>query len=88
MTRGQLRWAAAAAGWALVLGCAPYRMGVQSLYSCNIRTVYVPMFESDSFRRNLGERLTEAVQKEAANAVQSRRHARRRQRSDGPLAHR
>jgi hypothetical protein len=64
MTRGQLRWAAAAAGWALVLGCAPYRMGVQSLYSCNIRTVYVPMFESDSFRRNLGERLTEAVQKE------------------------
>lgn len=45
-------------------GCAPYRLGVQSLYSCNIRTVYVPMFESESYRRNLGERLTEAVQKE------------------------
>jgi hypothetical protein len=45
-------------------GCAPYRLGVQSLYSCNVRTVYVPVFESDSYRRNLGERLTEAVQKE------------------------
>lgn len=39
-------------------------MGVQSLYSCNVRTVYVPVFESDSYRRGLGERLTEAVQKE------------------------
>ena len=29
-----------------------------------IHTVYVPMFESVSFRRNLGERLTEAVMKE------------------------
>lgn len=46
------------------LGCSPYRMGVDSLYSCNVRTVYVPVFESNSFRRNLGERLTEAVQKE------------------------
>jgi hypothetical protein len=45
-------------------GCAPYRMGVDSLYSCKVRTVYVPVFESNSFRRNLGERLTEAVQKE------------------------
>lgn len=49
---------------AAVGGCAPYRLGVQSLYSCNVRTVYVPVFESDSYRRNLGERLTEAVQKE------------------------
>jgi len=47
-----------------VVGCAPYRMGVQSLYSCKIHTVYVPVFESNSYRRNLGERLTEAVQKE------------------------
>lgn len=45
-------------------GCAPYRMGTDSLYSCKIRTVYVPVFESSSFRRGLGERLTEAVQKE------------------------
>lgn len=49
---------------AAVGGCARYRVGVQSLYSCNIRTVYVPIFESESYRRYLGERLTEAVQKE------------------------
>lgn len=49
---------------AVVVGCAPYRMGVKSLYSCNVRTVYVPMFEANSYRRNLGERLTEAVQRE------------------------
>ena len=45
-------------------GCAGYRIGAQSLYPAHIRTVYVPVFESGSFRRNLGERLTEAVQKE------------------------
>jgi hypothetical protein len=53
-----IAWAVAAAG------CAPYRIGTHSLYSCDIRTVYVPVFESNSFRRGLGERLTEAVQKE------------------------
>lgn len=47
-----------------LVGCAPYRLGTESLYSCKIRTVYVPIFDSGSFRRNLGERLTEAVQKE------------------------
>lgn len=45
-------------------GCAGYQIGSQSLYPAHIRTVYVPMFESTSFRRNMGERLTEAVQKE------------------------
>ena len=45
-------------------GCAGYHVGNQSLYPCDIRTVYVPVFESDSFRRYLGERLTEAVCKE------------------------
>jgi len=45
-------------------GCAGYRIGAESLYPCNIQTVYVPVFESDSFRRYLGERLTEAVIKE------------------------
>jgi hypothetical protein len=47
-----------------IAGCAPYRMGTKSLYTCNVRTVYVPVFESNSYRRNLGERLTEAVQRE------------------------
>lgn len=45
-------------------GCAGYQLGAQSLYRPDIRTVHVPMFESDSYRRNLGERLTEAVVKE------------------------
>ena len=45
-------------------GCASYQIGNRSLYPAHIRTVYVPTFESNSFRRNLGERLTEAVVKE------------------------
>ena len=45
-------------------GCAGYQLGTRSLYAPDISTVYVPIFESDSFRRNLGERLTEAVVKE------------------------
>ena len=45
-------------------GCATYQVGSRSLYAPDISTVYVPMFESDSFRPGLGERLTEAVVKE------------------------
>jgi len=48
----------------LSAGCAAYRVGARSLYAPDIATVYVPMIESDSFRRDLGERLTEAVVKE------------------------
>ncbi|MGA2797997.1 MAG: LPS assembly lipoprotein LptE [Thermoguttaceae bacterium] len=49
---------------ALFGGCAGYQIGNQSLYPMEIRTVYVPMFQSASFRPYLGERLTEAVMKE------------------------
>ena len=49
---------------ALISGCAGYQLGPHSLYRSEVRTVYVPIFESDSLRRNLGERLTEAVAKE------------------------
>jgi hypothetical protein len=49
---------------ALLGGCAGYQVGNQSLYPMEIRTVYVPMFQSASFRPYLGERLTEAVMKE------------------------
>jgi hypothetical protein len=45
-------------------GCAGYQVGSRSLYAPDISTVYVPMFESNSLRRGLGERLTEAVVKE------------------------
>jgi hypothetical protein len=48
----------------LACGCAGYQVGTRSLYRPDVRTVYVPMFESDSLRRNLGERLTEAVVRE------------------------
>jgi len=45
-------------------GCAAYQIGNQTLFPAHIETVYVPVIESASFRRNLGERLTEAVMKE------------------------
>jgi hypothetical protein len=49
---------------ATLAGCAGYRVGTASLYPPDVQTVYVPMFESDSLRRGLSERLTEAVIKE------------------------
>ena len=52
---------------ACLTGCAGYQIGNWSLYPRDVRTVYVPMFESVSMRRNLGERLTEAVMKEIEN---------------------
>ncbi|MDP6555652.1 MAG: LptE family protein [Pirellulaceae bacterium] len=55
----------AASAWMLVWpGCAGLHVGQQSLYRPELRTIYVPVFESESFRPNLGERLTEAVVKE------------------------
>lgn len=46
------------------MGCAGYHLGNQFLYRGDIRTVHVMMFESDSNRRYLGQRLTEAIIKE------------------------
>ena len=40
----------------LFAGCATYQIGNRSLYPQDVHTVYVPIFDSDSFRRNLGER--------------------------------
>lgn len=48
----------------VLAGCAGYQIGNQTLYPPDIHTVYVPIFESKSFRRDLGERITEAVDKE------------------------
>lgn len=47
-----------------VEGCAHYQIGNRTLYRPDIRTVHVPMFQSHSYRRGLGERVTEAVIKE------------------------
>lgn len=54
---------AALLGAAVAAGCAGYQIGNASLYPTHIRTVYVPVFSSESFRPHLGERLTEAVVK-------------------------
>lgn len=71
MTARRVRLLALAIAWGLTLpagGCATYRFGNASLYAANVRTIYVPMFESDSYRTtpsiDIGERLTEAVCKE------------------------
>src|SRR5262245_65922129 len=45
-------------------GCAGYQLGNRALYRPDIRTVHVPVVQSESFRRYLGERLTEAIVKE------------------------
>ncbi len=47
-----------------ISGCAAYRFGSDTLYPSDIQTVYVPMFQSDSYRKDLAERITEAVCKE------------------------
>lgn len=56
--------AAALAGLAALPSCAGYQIGNKSLYPAGIETVYVPICKSNSFRRGLGEQLTEAIQKE------------------------
>jgi hypothetical protein len=48
----------------LCVGCGRYMIGNRTLYPPDIQTVYVPMFDSNSYRRGLGEMLTEAVVKE------------------------
>jgi len=62
--RSSLYWACASCGLLCVSGCIGYHVGTNSLYAPDVATVYVPMIESDSYRRDLGERLTEAVIKE------------------------
>ncbi len=49
---------------AFVAGCQSYHFGAPTLHRFDIRSVHVPIIESDSFRRFLGVRLTEAVVKE------------------------
>lgn len=49
---------------AIATGCAGFQFGNQTLYRPDVRTIHVPIFQSNSFRRDLGEQLTEAVVKE------------------------
>ncbi|MCH2183294.1 MAG: LPS assembly lipoprotein LptE [Mariniblastus sp.] len=54
----------ATAAVVLLAGCRNYNLGNQYLYRSDIRTVHVAMFESESFRLFLGQRLTESVVKQ------------------------
>ena len=45
-------------------GCRAYNFGNQGLYRPDVRTVHVSIFESESYRRWLGQRLTESVVKQ------------------------
>jgi RNase P/RNase MRP subunit p29 len=66
LARWNHRWLLLAA--VCCTGCAGYRFGNNTLYAANVRTIYVPIFQCDSFRTtpaiDIGERLTEAVCKE------------------------
>ncbi len=44
-------------------GCASYQLGNASLFPTSIQTIHIPVIRSDSFRPDLGVRLTEAIQK-------------------------
>ena len=46
---------------ALGCRCCGYQIGSAGLYNENIRTVYVPMVQADTYREAFGERLTEAI---------------------------
>lgn len=48
-------------------GCAGYRFGAASLHRPDILTIHVPIAESDTYRRHLGEWLTEALVEEIEN---------------------
>jgi hypothetical protein len=56
-------------GFFLATGCVGYHVGNQFLFRSDIRSVHVPVFESDSYRRFLGQQLTEAVIKEISNST-------------------
>lgn len=58
------RIAGVVAGAILSSGCAGYRFGNLQLFRPDVRSVHVPIVESDSLRRGLGLRLTEALTRE------------------------
>ncbi len=45
-------------------GCRLYQFGADGLFPSNIHTVYLPIARNDTFRHDLGVRLTEALVKE------------------------
>ena len=61
------RWRQIPLIWSIVVpillsvGCASHQFGSRSLFRDDVRTVYVPVARNDTFRHDLGPRLTEAV---------------------------
>ena len=56
--------------WAsTMVGCRSYHLGNQYLFRSDIRSVHVAMIESDSNRRFLGQRLTEAIVRQVMQAT-------------------
>lgn len=45
----------------LACGCAAYQFGPRAMFRSDIRTVYLPIARNETFRHDLGVRLTEAV---------------------------
>ncbi|QDS93260.1 hypothetical protein FF011L_20220 [Roseimaritima multifibrata] len=43
------------------VGCAGYQVGPYAMFRSDIRTIYVPIVRNDTFRHDLGVRLTEAL---------------------------
>ena len=48
----------------LTFGCAAYRFGPDSLFHPGIQTIHVPIVRNDTFRHDLGVRLSEALKNE------------------------
>ncbi len=48
-------------------GCKAYQVGTQNFYRQDVRTVHIPIVESGSQRRFLGQRMTEALAKEVTD---------------------
>jgi len=48
----------------ILSGCATYQFGNASLFRPDVRTVYLPGVQNETFRHDLGVRLTEALVKE------------------------
>ena len=42
-------------------GCAAYRFGAESIFPTGIRTVHIPVADNQTFRHDLGVRLTESL---------------------------
>ena len=66
--RSAVAYPLATVSWMLLLipmiGCASYQYGTDALFPPGIQTIHVPVVRNDTFRHDLGVRLTEALVRE------------------------